>query len=303
MIRVKVPASIGNCGPGFDCIGLAVDMYNVVEMEWSDCGLTIEVDGEGSDDGSIPIDEGNVVYRAASLLFQRAGLPSPRLAIKLTNCIPLARGLGSSAAAIVGGLVASNELAARRFNVRLSDAQLFDLAASMEGHLDNVAAALGGGLTVSWTETGGPRFLRVPTPPLAIVIVMPDLKLETACARTLLPKEVSMGDAVFNIGRVALLVASVMTGRFDLLKAATEDRLHQPYRTPRVPGFREVTASAMEAGAYGAGLSGSGPSIFAFCAPERVGDVSSAMAESMSPRLTFRIWAGGIALEGAHLEV
>lgn len=303
VVRVKVPASIGNLGPGFDCVGLAVDMYNVIEMEWSDSGTTIDVMGEGSD-GSIPASEDNVVYQAASQLFQKASLPPPQVAVRLYNSIPPTRGLGSSAAAIVGGLVATNEILADRFRRRFSEAELFGLAVSLEGHLDNVAAALAGGMTISWVDAETPRFFRVPTHPLRIVLVIPRMKLKTSDSRAVLPRELPRSDAVFNIARTALLVAGMVTGNLEVLRYATEDRLHQPYRAPLVPGFTEVTREALEAGAYGTGLSGSGPSIFAVCREDRATDVSEAMAGSMRKTgVDFAVWCGGIALRGAHVEV
>ncbi|MCL4423896.1 MAG: homoserine kinase [Firmicutes bacterium] len=266
-VKVRVPATSANLGPGFDSLGMALDLYNYVEMETTTGGLALEVVGEGA--GEIPRDESNLVFLMTKKVFQEAGQAVPGLAIRLTNGIPLARGLGSSAAAIVGGLVAANELAGRP----LGRDALLTLALQEEGHADNITAALTGGVTAACIVHGAIRFLPIPVAnSFTVVVVIPDYHLSTRVARSVLPDSIAFSDAVHNIGRVALLVAALTTGRWQIMDVATQDRLHQPFRQHVLPGMAAAFDAAQEAGAKGAVLSGSGPTILAFAqeAPERV---------------------------------
>ena len=203
-VKVTVPATTANMGPGFDCLGMALKLYNQVEISPTDGGLAIEIQGEGA--GDIRKDEGNIVFKAVERLFQEAGRPCPGLVIKLTNHIPAARGLGSSASAIVGGLVAANRLAGDPFTPE----KLLALATELEGHPDNVAPALLGGIIISVVQEGKVHWLKI-TPPdgLSTVVAVPDFKLSTRAAREVLPKTVSLQDAVFNLSRSALLVGAL----------------------------------------------------------------------------------------------
>ncbi|HHW44215.1 MAG TPA: homoserine kinase, partial [Desulfotomaculum sp.] len=239
MVRVQVPATTANMGPGFDCLGMALKLYNTVEMVRTGAGLSIEVHGEGAFD--IARDESNVVYRAALRLFKQVNCDPGGLRIRLINNIPVARGLGSSASAIVGGLIAANILAGSR----LSHRELLSLAAAVEGHPDNVAPAMLGGIIISTLVEGEVRYLKIDPPPgLKVAVAIPDFPLSTRSAREVLPQQVSMADAVFNLGRVALLVAAMQQGRLEFLSTAMEDRLHQPYRSTLVPGMKKVLAAA-----------------------------------------------------------
>lgn len=259
MVRVQVPATAANLGPGFDCLGIALQLYNTVEMARTSSGLFIEVQGEGA--AEIARDESNIVYRAAMRLFKQTESVPPGLKIKLINRIPVARGLGSSAAAIVGGLMAANVLAGNR----LSPKELLTLAAALEGHPDNVAPALFGGIVVSVAVEGEVKYVKIEPPPgLKAVLAIPDFSVLTKTARDVLPQLVSLQDAVFNLGRLALLITAFQRGDFSLLPAAMEDRLHQPYRASLVPGMKKVLAAARLAGARGVCLSGAGPSLLAF---------------------------------------
>ena len=259
MVRVQVPATTANMGPGFDCLGMALKLYNTVEMVRTGAGLSIEVHGEGAFD--IARDESNVVYRAALRLFKQVNCDPGGLRIRLINNIPVARGLGSSASAIVGGLIAANILAGSR----LSHRELLSLAAAVEGHPDNVAPAMLGGIIISTLVEGEVRYLKIDPPPgLKVAVAIPDFPLSTRSAREVLPQQVSMADAVFNLGRVALLVAAMQQGRLEFLSTAMEDRLHQPYRSTLVPGMKKVLAAARLAGARGVCLSGAGPTLIAF---------------------------------------
>lgn len=258
MVRVQVPATAANLGPGFDCLGMALKMYNMVEMTVAASGVTIEVSGEGARD--LSRDETNMVYNCAARVFETAGFSPPGLKIRLINSIPLARGLGSSAAAIVGGLVAANVLCGGK----LDTAQLLKLAVQIEGHPDNVTPALIGGITVYTHAEGEINYLKINPPPgLKAVIVVPDFTLSTRSARDVLPKQLPLEDAVFNIGRAALLVGALLQGKFDLLGVAMEDRLHQNFRSSMIPGLKKVFAAARLAGARGVALSGAGPAVVA----------------------------------------
>lgn len=258
MVRVKVPATTANLGSGFDCLGMALELHNTVEMSLGGCDLTVEVQGEGEKD--IVRDERNVVYQAAARVFRSVGRHVPGLRIRLVNQIPVARGLGSSAAAVVGGLLAANRLAGAGLSVR----EIMSMAAAMEGHPDNVAPALLGGLVVAVAVDGEIKCAKLDLPAqLKVVVAVPDFTLSTRLARDSLPQQVSMADAVHNLGRVALLVAGMAKGNLEFLGVAMEDRLHQPYRSSLVPGMRKVLAAARLAGARGTALSGAGPSLVA----------------------------------------
>ncbi|MFZ5644175.1 MAG: homoserine kinase [Bacillota bacterium] len=259
MVRVQVPATTANLGPGFDCLGMALQLYNIVEMSFSASGLSVEVQGEGSHE--IPRDENNMVYRAAQQVFRQTDRVSPGIKIKLTNNIPVSRGLGSSTAAIIGGMIAANILSGSG----LSQKDIINLAYAMEGHPDNIAASVLGGIVVAVPAEGEVKCQTIPPPKgLRAVVSIPDFTLSTRTSREALPQQVPIGDAAFNLSRVALLVSSLYTGNISQFGIAMEDRLHQPYRTSLVPGMKKVFAAAKLAGAKGITLSGAGPSIIAY---------------------------------------
>lgn len=261
VVKVRVPGTTANCGPGFDTIGIACGIYNELELTiLEDDRLIIEVFGEGSD--HIPVDGKNVVWQAVSYLFQQAGVKIAGAKLRMVNNIPLSRGLGSSAAAIVAGLTAANAASGYHFSKR----DIFQMAARLEGHPDNVAPAVFGGVTVSVVTDGGvvETLPFIPVKPFKMVVAVPDFYLATKVARTALPDTVPLTDAVFNVGRSALLVGALCQGRLDLLQVALGDKLHQPYRSKLVPGMEDVFAAAGAAGALGTALSGAGPCLIAF---------------------------------------
>jgi homoserine kinase len=261
-VKIRVPGTTANCGPGFDAVGIACTIYNDLELTLSDQGgISLDVTGEGA--GAIPADGSNVAVKAIQMVLAKTGCNANGIALKMVNNIPLARGLGSSAAAIVGGLVAANELTGST----LTKEDILDMATAIEGHPDNVAPAIFGGITVSIMDSGSAKYLRfLPPKDFSMVAVIPEFNLSTKAARKVLPDSVPFADAVFNVSRTALLVGSLCTGELKLLIHALEDRLHQPYREQLIPGMAQVLSVARQTGALGAALSGAGPCLLAFTA-------------------------------------
>jgi len=257
---VKVPASTANLGPGFDTLGMALSLYAWIEMSESKTGeTTFEYYGDGMD--GLPKDKSNLLYKVAQLVFNEAGVEVPELHIAMYSDIPLARGLGSSASAIVGALVAANAL----IGSPLSDDKLFQLATELEGHPDNVGASLFGGIVVSAWDGSEAQHVRIePNERLQTLVAIPAFHLETEKARHALPSGIAMADAVFNVGRSSLLVAALASGELGLIRHAMQDRLHQPYRAALIPGMAEILERAVDFGALGAALSGAGPTLIAF---------------------------------------
>jgi len=256
-VRVRVPATSANLGPGFDALGLALGLHNEVILEEAD-GVSVRVEGEGA--GRLDDDAKNVVARGVALGFEVAGRPFRGGRLRCVNRIPLSRGLGSSAAAWVGGLVAANAL----LGEPLDRDALLTAAARAEGHPDNVAAALLGGLTVSCADGARVTAVSLPVPrEVAWVVLLPEAESSTREARAVLPDSVPRADAVFNVQRVSLLLAALGAGRLDLLGLAMQDRLHQPYRQRLFPWMEAVAAAGRRAGALGCVLSGAGPSMLA----------------------------------------
>ncbi|MCI0688706.1 MAG: homoserine kinase [Sporichthyaceae bacterium] len=265
-VRVRVPATSANLGPGFDAFGLALGCYDEVTARVTGSGLRIEVRGEGA--GTVSLDEGHLVVRAMRYAFDRIGSRPPGLEIECTNRIPHGRGLGSSAAAIVSGVILARSLSLPSDpdtpggELRGTETDL-TRAAELEGHPDNVAACLFGGLTVAWSEPGGAaRAIRLePSPKIAPIVLVPVGQLATEQARRLLPDTVPHSDAAHSATRAALLTQA-LTDRPDLLLIATEDRLHQVYRAPAMPASHELLG-ALRAAGVAAVISGAGPAVLA----------------------------------------
>ena len=255
-VTVRVPATTSNMGPGFDCLGMALDIWNVVQVEVGSSGF--EISGEGSD--SLPRDRSNLVYKSFCLAFAQFNQPVPRVSVVCRNEIPLGRGLGSSSAAVVGGLMAGNEICGGD----LSRERIMELAATTEGHPDNVAPALLGGCQIVVREDDRLVTASVPVPgDLRAVLFIPDFTMPTEEARKLLPRKLDRQDAVYNMGRVALLVRAFSTGDMTELAVATGDRLHQPARQTLFPAMKNIFRAALGAGALGVFLSGAGSSVLA----------------------------------------
>lgn len=271
-VQVRVPATSANLGPGLDALGLALALHNDVEVGLAPSGATVTIDGEGSE--RFPTGEGNLVAQSVRAALDALGVPAPGLDLRCTNRIPGARGLGSSAAAIVAGVAAGAALADPHEPLDLDWA--LDLCARLEGHPDNVAACLLGGVTVAWYEAGGQaRAVRAdPASDLVAVLLVPAGRVSTVHARQLLPATVALADAAHSAGRAAL-GALALTSRTDLLLPATEDRLHQAYRATAMPSSLKLLGR-LRARGLAATISGAGPSVLVLAGGV---DVSSFVAD------------------------
>ena len=265
MITIEVPASSGNLGPGFDALGLALALYDRVEVELAPGGLHVEVTGEGAD--AVPRDESHLVVRALLATLDALGTAPRGLVLRCHNAIPHSRGLGSSAAAAVAGVAAGYALAGVELDGRERAGRALRLAAGFEGHADNAASTLLGGVTVAWSSVDGFRAVRIdPHPAVTPVLLVPAVESSTALTRGLLPRDVPHADAAFNAGRAALVVHALSAAP-ELLLAATEDRLHQPYRRGAYPATAALV-DALRAAGVPAVVSGAGPTVLALTSGE-----------------------------------
>ncbi len=301
-VRLRVPGTSANCGPGFDSLGLACSIYNELELTLlQEPRLVIEVEGDGAE--FIPRDERNIVWKSVQYLLERSSRKAefPGAVIRMKNKVPLSRGLGSSAAAIVAGLKGANALTGNPFNRR----ELLQLATDIEGHPDNVAPAIYGGFTVSIMRNGRAECLSfIPKIRLKLVVAVPDFHLSTKTARKVLPEQVSMQDAIYNIGHASMLVAALLRGNEHFLRHAFDDALHQPYRMKLIPGMKSVFQAARKAGALGAALSGAGPCLIAFTteASHCAQDVGEAMISAFQKHeISAEYLVLDLDLKGAHL--
>jgi len=260
MIKVRIPATSANLGSGFDSLGLAVTLYNYVFMEEAD-GAHIQA----IDSVNIPTDETNLVYTTARRLYEICGRPFYGMRILQENNIPMARGLGSSSACIIGGLFGANELLGRP----VGRDELINIAATIEGHPDNVTPAILGGLVTTALDGGKVLYVKQEiASDLRFVTLVPDFELQTSVARAALPQTVPYRDAVFNLSRAALMSVSLYSGKYENLRTAADDRLHQPYRLALIPGAEKAVAMAYELGAYASYISGAGSTIMAIIADD-----------------------------------
>ncbi|HEX7078796.1 MAG TPA: homoserine kinase [Candidatus Eisenbacteria bacterium] len=299
MIRwsATAPASTSNLGPGFDCLGLALRIPLTVTATRIPEGFRIERLGEGEDLALDP--HRDSVLGAYRRLFRVAGRPVPTVALRIRSSIPVARGLGSSAAAIVAGLTLANHWMRGRFD---RDALLHE-AIAIEGHPDNVSASLLGGLTLS-LPTGGGAVTSLPLPAprgLGITLVVPEIRVSTEQARALLPASIALRDAAANTARALALLHALRAKRFDLLADALEDVYHVPHRARLIPAYDRVAKAGRSAGAYGVTISGSGPTLLAFHAPGAGGRVGAAMVRAFArARVRARAIPGRIDARGAR---
>ena len=279
-ISVKVPATTANIGPGFDCLGMALPLYNVITIEETVLpGTGIEINVLNDDPSAnslehIPMDENSIIYKAVELLNNSIGQTPSELKITVQSQIPITRGLGSSASVIVGGLIAANELLGKPAD----EVALLSIATEVEGHPDNVTPAIVGGLVLSSQEDDGTIVYRkLPWPEeWNITVCIPDYELSTSISRSVLPKEVPMEDAVFNAKRLGMFVQAVNTKDSELMRLALQDRLHQPYRMKLVPGLDKITEKLKhEENVLGCVLSGAGPSILIISQKNDVDKINS----------------------------
>lgn len=295
-VRVRVPATTANLGPGFDCLGMALGLYNTVELALAE-GTSVEVSGFGAE--RLARDASNLILRSAARVAEVAGKTVAGWRLHQHNDIHLARGMGSSSAAIVGGLVGANEL----LGAGLGDRELLDLAVEIEGHPDNVAPALLGGLTVCCTDEEGLGVARFDPPAgLQAVLAIPDYEVSTEAARKVMPPEIPHSDGVFNTCHATAVLAALLSGDWALLGQAMKDRLHEPYRAPLVKGMAQCVAAAREAGACAAALSGSGPTIVAFVTgdPQPVLQAMTGALQAAGVQCEGRV--APLVAEGARLE-
>ncbi len=257
-VRASAPATTANLGPGFDTLGLALDWAQTAWCAFAPRGVEVVVRGRGAQ--AVPRDDDNLIARAAMAVCAQAGVGPRGFRVHLDLELPIGRGLGSSAAAVALGLVAANELLGRP----LAPGRLLDVGTAIEGHPDNLAPALFGGLCAACQDGGRVWSVRLPPPAgVCALLAIPDRPLPTAEARAVLPRQVVFADAVANVQRTGLLVAALVAGRLDALAVATQDRLHQPYRAALIPGLEACLRALPAAGAHGAFLSGAGPTVLA----------------------------------------
>ena len=279
---IRVPATSANLGPGFDCLGIAVDLWNETTVTRGESFVKIQ--GEGAD--SLPTDNSNLIAKSARHAFQTLGVNSVDLVFECINNVPLTRGLGSSSAATVTGIAAAFAFANQDFSDVKTRERMFAIAADIEGHPDNAAPAVFGGCQIGihieepYADLGWITS-RVPiSDELKAVAFIPDFSMQTEEARGILPGTLTRSDAVFNVGRAAMLVHALSSGRWDLMRHATDDRLHQPQRIKHLfPRFRPIARGALDAGAHGVFLSGAGPTIMAL-ATDRFMTICYEMSEN-----------------------
>jgi homoserine kinase len=294
-VRVTVPATSANLGPGFDSMALALGMYNVVELSEIDHGLEFDLQGEGVN--SLARDAGNMVVQAAKSVFRRAGRAPGGLYVRLENNIPPGSGMGSSAAALLGGVVAANIILGNP----LQRDEMLQVAIDLEGHANSIVAALCGGLVASSYEKGRLVYASLPVAPMHVVVVLPDVKISGARSRV--PQSVALADAVFNIGRSALVMHALGTGDFDLLSAALADRLHEPTQREWIPGFEKAVEAARLYGASAVAVSGSGPALIAF-APDDHEAIAKAMERALhaATQAEVRSWILPVDTQGISIS-
>jgi len=296
-VIVRVPATTANLGPGFDALGLALDLWN--ETEFSQGGrknLGVTIEGEGAE--SLPKDESNAIVGAALQLYKLVGKKASGLSIHCTNRIPLISGMGSSSAALLAGMLGANTLLGHPFRRE----EILTMATQLEGHPDNVVPAMLGGLVASAIRDGEVVSRKLRVSPMAITVVFPDFYFPTKAAREILPEYVLRQDAIFNLSRSVLVIKALEEGDLALLGEVMDDSLHQPYRLPLIPGALEAMRAARKAGANGVALSGAGPSLIAFSgqpADARIGVVMKQAFEKAG--LTARIFPLNISHSGASV--
>jgi homoserine kinase len=300
-IKVKVPATTANLGPGFDALGLALDLWNEAEFNATNDGqVSVKVRGDGKD--SLPKDETNSIAEAALSIYQLAGKPCMGMKIKCNNRIPLGSGLGSSSAAMLMGMLGANALLKNPF----SREEILKLAIEAEGHPDNVAPAMLGGLVASIIHENHVVSSRLTLTsrryPIHITVVVPDFDFPTKQARAILPHQIERRDAIHNISRAVIVTEAFRTGDLNMLGEAMDDKLHQPYRLPLIPGAQAAMDAMRQAGAPAVALSGAGPSLIAFSSKQDPTVGESAKRAFEEAGLRSRVYLLKISHKGAQVQ-
>ncbi|MCP5094420.1 MAG: homoserine kinase [Chloroflexi bacterium] len=296
-VTVTIPATTANLGPGFDCLGMALSLYNHVTFT-AVSTPTHHITVTGVDADKVATDQTNLVAKSAEILFERVGKRPSGYTIHQQNNIPVGSGLGSSSTAILAGIFGANALIGNPH----TRAQLLDIATELEGHPDNVAPAVYGGLVLGVQHQNQLHIEQFNTPPIQVAIILPDFHLLTSAARAALPSKISFNDAIHNIGRIGLLIRALETAAYDKLAIAMQDKLHQPYRIPLIPGMEAAFTAAYQAGAKGVAISGAGPSIIVF-APKNLQTIANAAAAAFAQAgLKNRTWILTIDTKGCQVN-
>jgi homoserine kinase len=296
LISVRVPATSANLGPGYDAVGLALSLSMRIGLDRSP-HPEIEIHGTGAD--LIPRGPAHPAYRAARFVAELVGESYAHFRLVQENSIPPTRGLGGSAAALVGGAVAANDL----LGGQIAAPDLLNIVCELDGHPDNAAPALLGGLVIGTLTPVGVSAVRLEPKDLKVVVAVPDFAVSTTAARRALPDSVPHRDAAFNVGRSGLLLGALAPGEYHLLRVAMQDRLHQPYRAHLIPGLENVIEASLAHGAYGACLSGSGPTVLAFAPENRATKIGSAMQAAFEEQdVETKAWTLNVDLAGARVE-
>ena len=291
---VHVPATTANLGPGFDCLGLALDLWNTVTFSQIGGPFRLSIEGEGKI--TLPEDKTNLILQSANQLANVYGKSLPEnLHIICQNNIPIASGLGSSASAVICGLIGAKII----LNIDISNHELLQTAAQIEGHADNAAACFFGGLVLVRSEIDALHIIHQEIQPVTAVVAIPDYSLSTKAAREVLPEKVRLEDAVHNISRTAELMQIFHNGNYKSLRETMKDKLHQVYRLPLLPGAEQALQTALIAGAYGSSLSGAGPSVIAFTTQKLAQTVGDAMQSAyQQASISSRIFTLGCPARG-----
>jgi homoserine kinase len=307
ILRARVPATSANLGPGFDCMGVALDLWNEFTLRAAPGdGITVTVEGEGA--GVIPLDASNIVAETLTGEWARLGrtdlLPGRGVGYNLAchNRVPCGSGLGSSSTAILGGLMLAHGWMGEDLNRDEALASILSRAVEIEGHGDNVAPALLGGLIVVTNQDGEVLTDRLPIAPMRVAVCVPDFAFSTSEARAALPKMYTRADAIYNIGRAMLVIEALRNHDDALLARAMGDRIHEPYRVPRIPGAAAARLAALDAGAIAVSLSGAGPGLLAFARTGHAAIGAAMVAAFAAAGLHARAWALDISSSGSSLE-
>ncbi|MFN2215372.1 MAG: homoserine kinase [Anaerolineales bacterium] len=301
-INVKVPATTANLGPGFDALGLALNLWNEAEFSAADDGrMDVSISGEGM--GTLPEDESNCIVESALQIYEMAGVQCKGLHVDCINRIPIGSGLGSSSAAMLTGMLGANALLGEPFR----QDQILKLAIEEEGHPDNVAPAMLGGLVASIVFEDRVVYLKLPARanhgPIHMTVVWPEFDFPTIEARRILPEQVNRRDAVHNISRAVLVTEALRTGDMDLLGKSMADVLHQPYRIPLIPGAKQAMDAARTEGADAVAFSGAGPSLIAFSSRKQT-NIGEAMSREFNKAgLVSKIYHLQVSYEGAEVTI